>query len=169
VSDTDIEMGWYLINSKPKQEKRAEEHLENQGINCVLPVIEVERIIRGKRQKVTEALFPGYIFVQLQTDGQGWSKIRSTRGVRDFVRFGGVPGRVPETVLEHLQLLDTTDNQIETNAPRPGDKVVITEGPFKDLDGVFKISNGEERSIVLLTILGKVTEMVLENNKLKKA
>lgn len=161
-------MGWYLINSKPKQELRAEEHLKNQEINCVLPILEVERIIRGKRQKVTEALFPGYLFVELQTNGQDWSKIRSTRGVRDFVRFGGIPGRVPEAVLEHLQLLDTTENQIETNAPRPGDKIVITEGPFKDLDGVFKISNGEERSIVLLTILGKATEMELENTKLRK-
>lgn len=164
-----IEKAWYLINSKPKQERRAEEHLKNQEINCVLPIIGVEKIIRGKRQKVIEALFPGYLFVELQTNGQDWAKIRSTRGVRDFVRFGGVPGRVPDSVLEHLQLLDATYAQPETNAPSTGDKVVITEGPFKDLEGIFKISNGEERSIVLLTILGKVTEMELENTKLRKA
>ncbi|MHC9510128.1 transcription/translation regulatory transformer protein RfaH [Kangiella sp. M94] len=164
-----IEKAWYLINSKPKQERRAEEHLKNQEINCVLPIIEVEKIIRGKRQKVIEALFPGYLFVELQTNGQDWVKIRSTRGVRDFVRFGGVPGRVPDSVLEHLKLLDATYAQPETNAPSTGDKVVITEGPFKDLEGIFKISNGEERSIVLLTILGKVTEMELENTRLRKA
>ncbi|MBD3652408.1 transcription/translation regulatory transformer protein RfaH [Kangiella sp.] len=164
----DCETGWYLIHSKPRQEFRAEEHLKNQKISCVLPLIEVEKIIRGKRQKVSEPLFPGYLFVELQTDGQDWSKIRSTRGVRDFVRFGGVPGRVPPAVLEHLKLIDTTQTKLETNAPITGDKVVITDGPFKDLEGVFKISNGEERSIVLLTILGKVTEMELENTKLKK-
>lgn len=166
---TGIEKAWFLINSKSKQERRAEEHLKNQEINCILPIIEVEKIIRGRRQKITEALFPGYLFVELQTNGQDWSKIRSTRGVRDFVRFGGVPARVPQSVLDHLQLLDATYAQPETNAPRAGDKVVITEGPFKDLEGVFKISNGEERSIVLLTILGKVTEMELENTKLRKA
>ncbi|WP_267195228.1 transcription/translation regulatory transformer protein RfaH [Kangiella koreensis] len=158
-----------MINSKPKQELRALEHLKNQEINCVLPVLEVERIIRGKRQKAIEPLFPGYLFVELQTNGQGWSKIRSTRGVRDFVRFGGVPGRVPDSVLEHLLILDTSFTPIETNAPGAGDKVIITDGPFKDLEGVFKISNGEKRSIVLLTILGKVTEMELENKQLRKA
>lgn len=104
---------WYLVNSKPRQELRAEEHLKNQSINCVLPLIEIEKIIRGKRQSISEPLFPGYLFVELQTDGQDWSKIRSTRGVRDFVRFGGVPGRVPESVLEHLKILDTTDAAIE--------------------------------------------------------
>ncbi|HEY9032249.1 MAG TPA: transcription/translation regulatory transformer protein RfaH [Kangiella sp.] len=166
---SESEKSWYLINSKPKQELRAEEHLKNQEINCILPVLEVDKIIRGKRQKVTEPLFPGYLFVELQTNGQDWSKIRSTRGVRDFVRFGGVPGRVPDSVLEHLQLLDTSNTPMETNAPRAGDKVVITEGPFKDLEGVFKISNGEKRSIVLLSILGNITEMELENNKLRKA
>lgn len=163
------EKSWYLINSKPRQELRAEEHLKNQEISCVLPTIEIEKVIRGKRQTITEPLFPGYLFVELQTDGQNWSKIRSTRGVRDFVRFGGVPGRVPLAVLEHLQILDTAGAEFETNAPRSGDKIVITDGPFKDLEGVFKISNGEERSIVLLTILGKVTEMELENTKLRKA
>lgn len=161
--------GWYLVNSKPRQELRAEEHLKNQAINCVLPLIEIEKIIRGKRQSISEPLFPGYLFVELQTDGQNWSKIRSTRGVRDFVRFGGMPGKVPPAVLEQLQLIDTTQTELETNAPKTGDKVVITDGPFKDLEGVFKISNGEERSIVLLTILGKVTEMELENNRLRKA
>lgn len=159
---------WYLVNSKPRQELRAEEHLKNQSINCVLPLIEIEKIIRGKRQSISEPLFPGYLFVELQTNGQDWSKIRSTRGVRDFVRFGGVPGKVPESVLEQLKVLKTTDATIETNAPKTGDTVVITDGPFKDLEGVFKISNGEERSIVLLTILGKVTEMELENTKLQK-
>lgn len=166
---SDNNKGWYLINSKPRQELRAEEHLKNQEINCILPLIEMEKIIRGKRQSISEPLFPGYLFVELQTNGRDWSKIRSTRGVRDFVRFGGVPGRVPDSVLEHLQILDITNTSIETNAPKTGDKVVITDGPFKDLEGVFKISNGEERSIVLLTILGKATEMELENNKLRKA
>ncbi|AUD78497.1 transcription/translation regulatory transformer protein RfaH [Kangiella profundi] len=165
----DNNKGWYLVHSKPRQELRAEEHLKNQAINCVLPLIEIEKIIRGKRQFISEPLFPGYLFVELQTNGQDWSKIRSTRGVRDFVRFGGVPGRVPESVLEHLKILEIRDPAIETNAPKAGDKVVITDGPFKDLEGVFKISNGEERSIVLLTILGKATEMELENNKLRKA
>ncbi|WP_018625577.1 transcription/translation regulatory transformer protein RfaH [Kangiella aquimarina] len=165
----DNNKGWYLVHSKPRQELRAEEHLKNQAINCVLPLIEIEKIIRGKRQLISEPLFPGYLFVELQTNGQDWSKIRSTRGVRDFVRFGGVPGRVPESVLEHLKILEIRDAAIETNAPKAGDKVVITDGPFKDLEGVFKISNGEERSIVLLTILGKATEMELENNKLRKA
>ena len=164
-----MEKAWYLINSKPKQELRAEEHLKNQGINNILPTIEIEKIIRGKRQKVSEPLFPGYLFVELETNGQDWSKIRSTRGVRDFVRFGGVPGRVPDSVLEQLKLLDTSETQLETNAPKAGEKIIITEGPFKDLEGIYKISNGEERSIVLLTILGKVTEMELENIKLRKA
>ena len=166
---SDIETSWYLANTKPRQELRAESHLKNQGINCILPLIEIEKIIRGKRVFSSEPLFPGYVFLELKTDGQDWSKVRSTRGIRDFVRFGGIPARVPEAVLEQLKVLDLSDTPMETNAPKVGDKIIILEGPFKDLEGVFKMTNGEERSIVLLSILGKVTEMDLDNRNIKKA
>ncbi|NVK20934.1 MAG: transcription/translation regulatory transformer protein RfaH [Kangiellaceae bacterium] len=161
-------MQWYLVHCKAKQELRAQEHLANQGVESYLPTIELEKIIRGKRKQLTEALFPNYIFIRLNTNGQGWSTIRSTRGVRDFVKFAGVPAKVPAQLLQTLQLMDKGAVKVKSNAPKSGEKVQIIEGPFKDLEGVYKNSSGEMRSIVLLNVLGKITELELANSAVIK-
>ncbi|WP_223669285.1 transcription/translation regulatory transformer protein RfaH [Kangiella shandongensis] len=161
---------WYLVHCKPRQEARAQENLENQSINGFLPVISIEKVVRGKRQSVTEPLFPGYLFVELATDGTHWSKIRSTRGIRDFVRFGGIPGKVSADLVHELQAVDKEFvTNVDEQTPKTGDKVRITAGPFRDLEGVFQIPDGEKRSIVLLNLMGKLTKLEVMNSDIEKA
>lgn len=160
---------WYLVHCKPKQESRAQENLTNQSINSFLPVVSVEKIVRGKRQKVEEVMFPGYLFVELLVTGEYWAKIRSTRGIRDFVRFGGTPAKISKKLLEQLRVVD---NNFVTNVapetPKTGDRVRIMSGPFKDLEGVFQMPDGEQRSIVLLNMLGKLTKLEVMNKDIEK-
>lgn len=158
---------WYLVHCKPRQESRAQDNLDNQEINSFLPLISIEKIIRGKRQRVEEAMFPGYLFVELQVNGELWSKIRSTRGVRDFVKFGGVPAKISYELLEKLKVIDTT-TEFENNTPKKGEPVRVTSGPFKDLEGVFDMPDGEQRSIVLLNLLGKETKLEVSNTDIEK-
>ncbi len=161
---------WYLIHTKPKQELRAKEHLENQGINCYLPIMSVEKVLRGKRQEVEEVMFKNYIFIELEHDDGNWSKVRSTRGVRDFVRFGLKVAKVPLSVINqlHNQLQSLDLKIIQTNAPKVGEKVKVTDGAFKDLEGIFQTKNGDERSIILLNILNNSVEMDISNQDVIK-
>lgn len=164
---------WYLLHTKPKQEGRAKEHLENQGVVCFLPQIEMEKVVRGKRKTVLEALFPNYIFAYLDDQSIGWSSIRSTRGVRDFVKFGLQLARVPEIVVTSLQKRvkggdSSLSLDLSHSAPKKGDSVSILEGAFKDLNGIFQRAQGEERSIILLTILNKTTEIEVDNRAVTK-
>ena len=55
---------WYLLYCKRGEQVRAKQHLENQGVECFYPTVEVEKILRGKRQKVEEPLFPCYVFAR---------------------------------------------------------------------------------------------------------
>lgn len=163
-------MEWYLIQSKPKQQLRAIEQLENQGVSCFCPMITIEKVIRGKRQSVSEPLFSNYLFIELSSDDINWSKIRSTRGVRDFVRFGTEVAKVPKSLIEQVRI-DTADidpNVIDSNAPKSGEKVKVTEGVFKGLEGIYKAKNGEERSFVLLNILNKPVSMDISNKDMHK-
>ncbi|NAW80175.1 hypothetical protein CAG60_15090 [Vibrio sp. V33_P6A3T137] len=43
--------GWYLLYCKRGEQARAKSHLENQGVECFYPQMEVEKILRGKRKK----------------------------------------------------------------------------------------------------------------------
>ena len=163
------QVAWYRVHCKPKQEVRAQENLNNQLINSFLPTISVEKVIRGKRQSVEEVMFPGYLFVELAITGEYWSKIRSTRGVRDFVRFGGVPAKISLELLEQLKVIDSNlVTNVAAETPKAGDRVRIMSGPFKDLEGVFQMPDGEQRSIVLLNILGKESKLEVMNRDIEK-
>jgi transcriptional antiterminator RfaH len=70
---------WYLLYTKPRQEKLALQHLQNQAYEAYLPLVQVEKIRQGVRGLAEEALFPRYLFVQLDEAGsQSWAPIRST-------------------------------------------------------------------------------------------
>ena len=156
----DANAAWYLIQCRAQQEERALQHLQNQRFHCLFPWLNSERIRRGKREAQREPLFPGYLFIQLN-DNQNWSSIRSTRGVRQLVRFGGQPAQVPQTIIDQLQ-----QHQLAQNVQRPalqaGDILRITSGPFAQLQAIFHRFDGNERVIVLLELLQKQHQLKLK-------
>ena len=49
---------WYLLYCKRGQLQRAQEHLERQAVNCLAPMITMEKIQLGKRTALSEPLLP---------------------------------------------------------------------------------------------------------------
>ena len=78
-------MHWYAIHSKPRQEERALDNLQRQGFEAWLPMLTVEKVLRGKLVQVTEPMFSRYLFIRLDTEQTNWSPIRSTLGVSRLV------------------------------------------------------------------------------------
>ncbi|WP_173920584.1 transcription/translation regulatory transformer protein RfaH [Pseudidiomarina piscicola] len=150
---------WYVVQAKPRQELRAQANLENQGIEAALPMITLERIRRGKRTKVREPLFPGYIFVKLSNYADKFYKIRSTFGVSKVLQFGTSPAQISGELVQNLLALDGDSPEIKElqrhAVPQVGDKVHILEGPFKGLIAEIIKLDGESRCIVLLDFLHK--------------
>ena len=72
---------WYLLYCKRGQLQRAQEHLERQAVNCLAPMITLEKIVRGKRTAVSEPLFPNYLFVEFDPEVIHTTTINATRGV----------------------------------------------------------------------------------------
>ncbi|WP_049325058.1 transcription termination/antitermination NusG family protein, partial [Stutzerimonas stutzeri] len=56
---------WYLIQTKPRQEARAEEHLLRQHFECYRPLKASAATRSGQGAKAGEPLFPGYLFIRL--------------------------------------------------------------------------------------------------------
>ena len=159
---------WYLLYTKPRQEKLALQHLQNQAYEVYLPLIQVEKIRQGVRGLVEEALFPRYLFVQLDEAGsQSWAPIRSTVGVSQLVKFGHRFAEVSQDLVSWVQ----DQARLVKLAPelKHGDVVTITEGPFRGMDAIFKTYDGEKRAILLLTLLTKMTEATFGLNWIKKA
>ena len=140
---------WYLIKTKPRQEKIAIQNLENQGYRTSCPMAKINnRLV---------VLFPGYLFVQLNEKTQKFSPINSTKGVLYFVKFGLNFAKVPTSVIEFIKTNQhiTTDKLKNLNKFKPGDKVQISDGAFKNWMAIFKCYKSDERVILLMNLLGR--------------
>jgi transcriptional antiterminator RfaH len=161
---------WFLLQTKSRQESRAVENLERQGVSSFCPRINVEKLSRGKRTVVNEALFPGYLFVSFDQHSVSATTVRSTRGVSNFVSCAGAPVVVPEPLIESLkqracQQEDTTEI---AGALKAGDSLEILDGPFRGLNAVFSQPDGDSRAIVLINLLNQQVKAVMPFVNLQK-
>ena len=148
---------WYLVKTKPRQEKIAKQNLVNQGYKVFCPI--------AKLNNQLVVLFPGYLFVQLNEKIQSWSPINSTKGVSNFVKFGSNFAKVPTSVIELIKTNQhiTADKLKDLNKFKPGDKVQISDGPFKNYIAIFKCYKPDERVILLMNLLGNELSLSIKN------
>jgi transcriptional antiterminator RfaH len=143
---------WYVVYTKPRQETRAFENLQNQGFNCFLPTLQVQKLRSQKVQTITEPMFSRYLFIQLDDTTQNWGPIRSTMGVSKLVSFGPQPAKVPAEFIAFLK--DAPPETLERMFA-PGDNVQVASGPLQGLEGKYIAHDGETRAFVLVDLLGQ--------------
>ena len=160
------DLGWYVVRCKPREDARALENLTNQGFQAFSPRCVVTRRVGTVRRKVTEPMFPGYVFVELSPTVHDWGVLRSTRGVMYLVRFGMQAPRVPDDVIRGIRELDG----LEPDAPgarfKAGDRVRLLDGPFTGMEGVFSQRDGELRAAVLLEYMQRQVRVVVDRDVL---
>ncbi len=157
---------WYVVHTKPRQEARALENLQNQGFNCFLPTMQVQKLRNQRVQTITEPMFSRYLFIQLDDQTQNWGPIRSTLGVSKLVSFGPQPAKVPPEFIDFLR-----EAPVETleRMFAPGDNVQIASGPLQGLQGTYVAHDGETRAFVLVELLGQPQKlrMAVENLRVR--
>jgi len=179
-------MQWYVLrvqSNKEMQVKRAlEQKVEMEGLGDIIGRIEVpvERVkrIRGSKQAVYKRkLYPGYVFMEMETTADGkaqervWFMIKETSGVGDFISTEGVPTPMRDTDVAKMLL----EAQKPEEAPSikvefaKGDQIKIREGAFENFEGVVD-SIDPERGIVkvIVTIFGRSTPLDIEYWQIEK-
>ena len=163
-------MDWFLVRSKPRQEAVALTNLTRQGYESYLPMFAAEKIVRRKQAIVQEPMFARYLFVRLDTTGQGqsWSPIRSTIGVSELVCFGSKAARVDETLIAMLREREAWQSEQPKSLFASGDSVVIADGAFAGLQAIYQMNDAEGRAMVLLDLLSKPVAMKINAASLRK-
>ncbi len=159
-------MHWYAIHSKPRQEERALDNLQRQGFEAWLPMLTVEKVLRGKLANVTEPMFSRYLFIRLDIEQTNWSPIRSTLGVSRLVSFGNRPAVVAD---ELIQALQTVPQRAPERLFQPGQTIKIVSGPLKGIEGIFQQADGEHRAMVLIDLLNKQHRVTTQMQDLRPA
>lgn len=161
-------LNWYVLYTKPRSERQVEEALATHGIETYFPVMPVPP--RRGRSSV-RPLFPCYLFARVDPDVVALSSINWTPGMRHVVAFGDIPARVDEGSilkirqrLAQAQAIDEQGEMLES-----GDRVVITSGPFQDVEAVFdKKLSAAGRVRVLIDLLQRWTAVEMGADALRR-
>lgn len=157
---------WYVVHTKPRQETRALENLQNQGFHCFLPMMQVQKLRNQRVQTVAEPMFSRYLFIQLDDTTQNWGPIRSTLGVSKLVSFGPQPAKVPP---EFIDFLKEAPQEALERMFAPGDSVLVASGPLQGLEGKYIAHDGETRGFVLVDLLGQPQKLRMAVESLRVA
>lgn len=161
---------WHVMYTKPNKETLVDTQLEDRGIETYSPYLRIERGHgRGIRY---EPFFPHYLFFFTDLSSPEANGIRWLPGVRTLVHVGGRPATVPQAIIDELhKRLDRYADKPMTKSEwlfKPGQKVLITGGPFDGFEAIFqKGLSGRDRVQVLLQLVGTWTRTELDPNDLK--
>ena len=162
---------WFLIYTKPHQEERAKENLENQGFETFLPMIAFEKIKQPKLYSL-KPMFPRYLFTQYNAEKNNWAHVKSTRGVSHVIRFGDKLTEVPNSVIDYLKSKVDDNDVLKLQTIRKtfqkGDELVIKQGVFQGKDATFLSMNGKERVRVLLSLMNRITIAEISEQNLER-
>ena len=151
---------WYVVNTLPHQEARADQNLRRQNYTTLLPVTRRTRRHARRMDTVLSPLFPGYLFVELDLENQSWSSINGTFGVKRLLCGGDRPTELQRDFVTALQETIGEDGVASVPAPelQPGQQVRIATGPFADcIAAVLHLSPGERVKLLLNVLGGNVT------------
>jgi transcriptional antiterminator RfaH len=164
-------MHWYLVHTKPRQEKIALENLQHQGYQCYLPTLPSERLRQGVLTVTDEPLFPRYLFIRLGLgdSAKSWAPIRSTKGVSRLVSFGAEPAKVSDDLLHRLLARQASEQERPVRLFRPGERVRLTDAPFDGIEGVYEMADGERRVMVLIEMLSRQVRVAVTPSSLRRA
>ena len=148
-------MPWYAVSIKPHQEKQAELYIKRFGIECFLPLLKENKLIRRTRKTVIEPLFPGYLFARFDLD-KHYRAVSYATGVRKVVEFGTGPVELDATMIDAIKER-LNDGYVTLMPVRPmhGQVVRIKGGPLGGLEAVFiRQMTDRNRALLLLNTLG---------------
>ena len=163
---------WLAVHCKPRQEMIAQENLLRQGYAVYLPRVQNSRRLRGQWIDVVVALFPRYLFIQIDPAISSIAPVRSTRGVVGLVNFGGQPTVIADAIIEGIRQRENAATGLHQQH-RPifnaGEYVKLVDGPLAGLDAVFAEEDGCARVNVLLELLGKTHKMNVKRDWVAQA
>lgn len=154
---------WFVLYTKPRLEDFVEERLLKAEIEVFNPKLRRRKTVRGKLREVIEPLFPCYVFVNLDI-ALHFRLVKYTRGVKRFVGNEGFPTTVSEDLIDIIKSR-IYEGYIVIQPPdfKKGEEVLIKEGPFKDLIGIFERDiSGRDRVLIMLNAVSYQARVTIE-------
>jgi transcriptional antiterminator RfaH len=84
------------------------------------------------------------------------------------VGFGATPVKVEDALIAFLREREAALRQTPERLFMPGDRVRLTDGAFAGIEGVYQMTDGEQRAVVLIDFLSKPVSLRVAPADLRK-
>lgn len=147
---------WVVVNTQPHREHIAVDQLGRQNFDVYCPRIRKRIRHARKTQEILRPLFPGYVFVRVNSNLDCWRPILSTVGVRTLVRCGDRPSLLDSRFVDALKAREIDGAVVRPASPfRIGQQVRIAGGPFDGIVASILEMEEKDRLVLLLDFLNR--------------
>lgn len=145
---------WYPVYTRSRAEKKAFDELNRKGITTYLPLHKTLKQWSDRKKFIEEPLFKSYLFVYISS--KEYAEVLMTNGIARFIYFSGKIASMPEQQIEQLKLLLATEQELAVfdYDIKPGQKVLVKAGPFKDMIAEMVSVQNKQRIILRLENIG---------------
>lgn len=180
------EKPWFILLTEPNREVTATAGLIARRMQAYGPTVfkrvpSTRRVAEGQRKMLIEKqrpMFPGYIFVHLEQGSDDFGKPLKVAGVRDYLRFEGLPCSLPDALIRAIADREAAEYATYQESIGPkrrrapfdvGAAVRVTDGPFADFIAQIEALDDKGRVTLLLSIFGRQTRTVVEGSHIEAA
>ena len=152
---------WYGIRTRSNQERNVAASFEGKGYECFLPMYRQRRRWSDRIVVAEVPLFPGYVFCRFDF----WQRlpIMTTLGVVSILGFGCDPAPIPDQEIQAIERVLQSGLAAEPHPfLRIGQRVRISHGALKGVEGVLLQKKSEWRLVVSVNMLQRSVSVELD-------
>ena len=155
MSQIEEKLQWFAMRVTYSREVKMKEMLEEQGIECFIPMRYESKVIRGKKAKILKPVIHNLLFVR-----SAQTRLQEVKKSYDYLQY--MINRehqkivVPDAQMQNfIAVAGTYDEQLiwinpeELNLAK-GTRVRVTGGDFEGREGIFvKVKGARDRRVVI--------------------
>jgi transcriptional antiterminator RfaH len=153
------EQAWWVLHTKPRQEKALARDLYDRQVPFYLPLLSHHQRIRGRAVTSYLPLFTSYVFL-FGTQEQRVAALATHRVVHSLTVAD--QQRLWSDLTQLRQLIDSGRPITPEDRLAPGDLVEICNGPLAGLRGKLLAIDNQRRFVVEVDFIQKGASVVLE-------
>lgn len=173
INPTDVKGAhWYVVHTYSGHEAKVaatlkqrveSQKLQDKILEIMVPTQEKIEIREGKKNKIREKIFPGYLLIKMVLDDNTWLAVRTTPGITSFVGTSNKPTPLPpQEVLTIQRFMKMEAPKFKTTFS-VGEAIKIVDGPFSEFLGSISEMDEEKGKLkVLVSIFGRETPVELD-------
>ena len=159
---------WYALYTCPRHEKFVAEQIKRRSVNCFLPVYRSVRRWKDRKKVLELALFPGYVFVQMELDKK--LRVLEVPGAVRLVTFNGQPATIAASEIEVLKNRLSGGHGVEPHPyMRVGHRVRVRSGAMEGLEGIILRRKDRCRVVFSIDLLKRSVAVEVDEADLETA